>query len=92
MQSCPDGEYKWILHYQDHLTKFTYLRCKRQRHLFVANIFMPRYVIFYFNSYELYRRTYALLLIFIRLPIYFTVRQWKGVCSKYNQGVKIVMA
>ena len=26
MQSCPDGPYKWILHYQDNLTKFSYLR------------------------------------------------------------------
>ncbi|CAG2209913.1 KRAB-A domain-containing protein 2 [Mytilus edulis] len=25
-QSCPDGEYKWIMHYQDHLTKFSVLR------------------------------------------------------------------
>jgi 5-hydroxyisourate hydrolase-like protein (transthyretin family) len=24
-QSCPDGEYKWIMHYQDHLTKFNIL-------------------------------------------------------------------
>ena len=23
---CPDGEYKWIMHYQDHLTKFSILR------------------------------------------------------------------
>ena len=26
MQSAPDGEFKWIMHYQDHLTKFSYLR------------------------------------------------------------------
>ena len=25
-QSFPDGEYKWIMHYQDHLTKFSVLR------------------------------------------------------------------
>ena len=26
MQSQPDGDFKWILHYQDHLTKFCSLR------------------------------------------------------------------
>ena len=26
MQFRPDGEYKWILHYQDHLAKFSCLR------------------------------------------------------------------
>ena len=26
MQSQADGEFKWIMHYQDHLTKFSYLR------------------------------------------------------------------
>ena len=26
MQSAADGEYKWIMHYQDHLTKSSYLR------------------------------------------------------------------
>ena len=26
MQSCPDGEYKWALNCQDHLTKFCHLR------------------------------------------------------------------
>ena len=25
-QSCPDGEYKWVMHYQDHFTKFSVLR------------------------------------------------------------------
>ena len=25
-QACPDGEFKWIMHYQDHLTKFIILR------------------------------------------------------------------
>lgn len=25
-QSCPDGEFKWLLNYQDHSTKFLYLR------------------------------------------------------------------
>lgn len=25
-QSTPDGEYKWLMNYQDHLTKFTHLR------------------------------------------------------------------
>ena len=25
-QSCPDGDFKWAMHYQDHLTKFSILR------------------------------------------------------------------
>jgi hypothetical protein len=25
-QSCPDGDFKWVMHYQDHLTKFSILR------------------------------------------------------------------
>lgn len=25
-QSCPDNEYRWLLNYQDHLTKFLFLR------------------------------------------------------------------
>ena len=31
MSSTPDGEYKWILHYQDHLTKFTTLRALKDK-------------------------------------------------------------
>ena len=31
MQATPDGEYRWILHYQDNLTKFSYLRALRQK-------------------------------------------------------------
>jgi len=31
MQSCPDGPFRWILHYQDHLTKFCYLRALRKK-------------------------------------------------------------
>ena len=31
MQSTPDGPYCWILHYQDHLTKFSYLRALRKK-------------------------------------------------------------
>ena len=31
MQSCSDGPYKWILHYQDHMTKFSYLRALRKK-------------------------------------------------------------
>ena len=31
MQSAPDGPYNWIMHYQDHLTKFTYLRALRTK-------------------------------------------------------------
>jgi len=33
MQSVPDGEFRWILHYQDHLTKFSYLRAIRKNSL-----------------------------------------------------------
>ena len=25
-QSCPDGDFKWVMHYQDHLAKFSILR------------------------------------------------------------------
>jgi hypothetical protein len=31
MQSCCDGPFKWILHYQDHLTKFSHLRPLRKK-------------------------------------------------------------
>ncbi len=31
VQSCPDGPFRWILHYQDHLTKFSYLRAIRKK-------------------------------------------------------------
>ena len=31
MQATPDSEYKWILHYQDNLTKFSYLRALRNK-------------------------------------------------------------
>jgi hypothetical protein len=31
MQSTPDGPYNWIMHYQDHLTKFSYLRALRKK-------------------------------------------------------------
>lgn len=31
MQSIPDGPFNWILHYQDHLTKFCYLRALRKK-------------------------------------------------------------
>ena len=31
MQSIKDGPFNWILHYQDHLTKFTYLRPLRKK-------------------------------------------------------------
>ena len=34
MQSCPDGPYNWIMHYQDHLTKCTYLRALRKKSKF----------------------------------------------------------
>ena len=31
MQSAKDGDFAWILHYQDHLTKFSYLRAIRKK-------------------------------------------------------------
>ena len=31
MQSAVDGPFNWIMHYQDHLTKFSYLRALRQK-------------------------------------------------------------
>ena len=31
MQSIKDDPFNWILHYQDHLTKFTYLRPLRKK-------------------------------------------------------------
>ncbi|XP_046605009.1 KRAB-A domain-containing protein 2-like [Neodiprion virginianus] len=35
-QSCPDGEYKWLMNYQDHATKFTHLRPLQSKH--AANV------------------------------------------------------
>ena len=34
MQAQPDGEYRWILNYQDHLTKFCHLRALRKKSKF----------------------------------------------------------
>ena len=31
LQSCPDGEYKYILHLQDHLTKFCLIAAKTSK-------------------------------------------------------------
>lgn len=31
-QSCPDGEYKWLMNYQDHATKFLHLRPLTSKH------------------------------------------------------------
>ena len=31
MQSCPDGEYRYIMVYQDHLTKFTILEAMKTK-------------------------------------------------------------
>lgn len=31
-QSCPDGEYNWLLNYQDHATKFLHLRPLKSKH------------------------------------------------------------
>ena len=44
-QSNPDGEYKWVLHYQDHLTKYSFLRalkskCAAEVALHLFNIFI----------------------------------------------------
>ena len=40
MQSSPDGTFNWILHYQDHLTKFSCLRPlrKKVRRIIIINI------------------------------------------------------
>ncbi|XP_043462868.1 KRAB-A domain-containing protein 2-like [Leptopilina heterotoma] len=32
LQSCPDGDYKWLLNYQDHATKFLHLRPLKSKH------------------------------------------------------------
>ncbi|KAL0808279.1 hypothetical protein ABMA28_012774 [Loxostege sticticalis] len=32
LQSAPDGDFKWILNYQDHLTKFCFLRPLKSKH------------------------------------------------------------
>lgn len=32
LQSCPDGEYHWIMNYQDHHTKFLHLRPLKSKH------------------------------------------------------------
>ncbi len=39
MQSINDGEYNWILHYQDHLTKFTYLRALKNKSTCILQTF-----------------------------------------------------
>lgn len=31
-QGCPDGDYKWLMVYQDHLTKFITLRALKSKH------------------------------------------------------------
>ena len=31
MQSCPDGDYRYIMVYQDHLTKFTILEAMKTK-------------------------------------------------------------
>ncbi|XP_051165171.1 KRAB-A domain-containing protein 2-like [Leptopilina boulardi] len=31
-QSCPDGEYRWLINYQDHATKFLHLRPIKSKH------------------------------------------------------------
>ena len=40
MQATPDGQYRWILHYQDHLTKFTYLRAIRKKSKLILEIIL----------------------------------------------------
>lgn len=46
-QSCPDGEYKWLLNYQDNATKFINLRpLKTKRAVEVASELMKIFLIF----------------------------------------------
>ena len=45
MQATPDGEFKWILHYQDNLTKFSYLRALRQKSKFIIISFRTMIVL-----------------------------------------------
>jgi hypothetical protein len=41
MQSVADGPYRWILHVQDHLTKFSHLRATRfKSRTLIVNIFI----------------------------------------------------
>ena len=40
-QSCPDGDFKWVMHYQDHLTKLSILRpLKSKRASELTDIFL----------------------------------------------------
>ena len=50
MQSQPDGDFKWIMHYQDHLTKFSYLRALLSKKAVevakeLLNFFVTRYTV-----------------------------------------------
>ena len=54
MQSNPDGEFRWILHYQDHLTKFTYLRAIRKKSLLLLFSNYLRYNIVIINTLMLF--------------------------------------
>ena len=40
MQAAPDGEYKWILQYIDHLTKFCYLRPLKSKSKLLNTLFV----------------------------------------------------
>lgn len=44
-QSCPDGEYRYLMNYQDHGTKFLLLRSLKSKH--AANVAEELYKIFY---------------------------------------------
>ena len=47
MQTCPDGEYKWLLVYQDHFTKFVQLRpLKNKSAVEVASALLDIFSIF----------------------------------------------
>jgi len=46
-QSCPDGEFKWVLNYQDHTTKFVVLRpLKRKAAVDVARELLKIFLFF----------------------------------------------
>ena len=43
MQPYPDGDFKWIMHYQDHLTKFSYLSALKTKVFHFFNLTIINY-------------------------------------------------
>ena len=57
MQSQPDGPFNWILHYQDHLTKFSYLRALKKKSKLYDESANSKICYLYFAKYLLLFQT-----------------------------------